>query len=80
MVPGFRTRTELHDGEYPGDQSPPWCQLVLPGQELIPAQTLPIESLFSVFENPQVLALCAPNKMSRVNEIEVFGNELLVTE
>ena len=45
-----------------------------------PFQTLPIESLFSVFENPQVLALCAPNKMSRVNEIEVFGNELLVTE
>ncbi|SVB83826.1 uncharacterized protein METZ01_LOCUS236680 [marine metagenome] len=45
-----------------------------------PFQRLPIESLFSVFENPQVLALCAPNKMSRVNEIEVFGNELLVTE
>ena len=42
------------------------------------AHRLPIESLFSVFENPQVLSLCTPNKMSRVVEIEVFGNELLV--
>jgi hypothetical protein len=54
---------------------PPWACI-----DSGATQSLRIESLFSVFENPQVLSLCAPNKMSRVVEIEVFGNELLVRD